>query len=125
MLCDGYILEENEPSIQIKIIIKHLYRKIVTESEHACVDPARVLFCGNELDWEYGISFCRAAQRGCVGRNGVYSSLAQQVHSCMQCSKRPQALYGVCKASGLRLVAFTLNQLVKTCLEPFLCLDLL
>lgn len=112
MLCDGYILEENEHSIQIKINIKKLYGKTVSVSEHGCMDPAGVLFCGNGLDWEYGTNFCRAAWRGCVGREGPYSSLVQQVRCCVQWSKTPQTLYWVCKASGLRLVTLTLNQLV-------------
>lgn len=52
MLRDGYILEENEHSIQIKVNIEELYGKIVSVSEAACTDPARVLFCGSELGWE-------------------------------------------------------------------------
>lgn len=70
MLRGGCSLEENEHSIQIKINIKKLYGKTVSVSEHAWTDPARVLLCGNELDWEYGTTFCRAAWRGCAGREG-------------------------------------------------------
>jgi len=120
--CDSVILEENERSIQIKINIKKLYGNIVPVSEHACTDPAGVVFCGNDLHWEYGTNFCRAARRGCVGREGAYSSLAQYTVACNVASGI--RLCTVCKASGLRLVALQIS-LSRPVLSHFLCLDLL
>lgn len=122
---EGCIREENNHSFQIKIRIKKLCGKIVSVSARVSTERVGVLWCGNELAWEYGTGFCRAARRGCGGKEGAYSSLSQQGHCCTQRSKRPQAWYRVCKASGLRLVTLGLNQLVVTVSSLFFSLDLL